>query len=774
MCEARSYTHKARFDNFDQALEEEDPAGNRTFREFALSGQVRRVTHQDVDIPSRRVYLQDSTYSADGLLLKTIHGNHTSTEFRYDELSRQLISQKTASNDGGRVTVLEDLTHAYDCVGRCIHTYDASEQTKYFQNTRIEPKREYTYDAIGQLISASGRALLPSTGILSPYNATTGMSPTKGVADSQQVYQYLESYEYDLAGNIEKMTHAAVNQPKASQWTRRYLYDSPSRFMTDSEVQMSNRLTGTVSGSLSEEYGYSGDGGQVGCMTNLPQYSQLSWNFENLLGSSSTQWTKDDTPQTTYYVYDYSGKRVRKVTESFAKAGSPTRKERDTLYLDGLEIQLKFVANDMSQRKITHVTGHELLALVESATGEKTLPRYQTGDNMELDDEGQLISYEEYSPFGAVTYSSMHQEVKASREYRFQRYKHDRETGLYHCGARYYCPWLGRWTSPDPSGDIDGPNLYQYVNNDPINFDDHSGRSRRGISAPRDIREKTPNTEITFLGSKVKPTRRAVGSRDAPPSDSFITSTRKYVQFGGYQNPRQKKQAGIVSNVPQGGLNMLGMQGEKLREVAYDLNQEVADLKNEYAYHNQQFDRQAHGLYESLRTELPKYDPKTQESVSKHCESLAKALKNLLHGEGTSKTPSVRFWSMKGFTYEFSELARALENKHPVDNEGHGVLWASGLDMLKYHEGNARNTAPILESTSKKATKANHRVVKAVGNVFMPVGRTALSGQREGIGFMSNLQQSKIPRAPRGSSMGGQVNDISFVSFLGNSRGRGR
>ncbi|RMJ20248.1 hypothetical protein CDV36_000064 [Fusarium kuroshium] len=294
-----------------------------------------------------------------------VYGNQTCTEFRYDKLSRQLISQKTTNKDG---TVLEDLTHVYDCVGRCIYTYDASEQTKYFRNSRIEPKREYTYDAIGQPISASGRALLPSTGILRPYNATTGMNPTKGIVDGQQVYEYLESYEYNLAGNIQKMTHAAVKQPKASQWTCRYFYHSTSRFSTDSRVQMSNRLTGTVSGSLSEEYDYSGDGGQVGCMTSMPQYSQLGWNFENLLGSSSTQWTKDDTPQTTYYVYGYSGKRVRKVTESFAKAGSPAHKEKDTLYLDGLEIQLKFVGNDMSQRTITHVTGHELLALIESAT----------------------------------------------------------------------------------------------------------------------------------------------------------------------------------------------------------------------------------------------------------------------------------------------------------------------------------------------------------------------------------------------------------------------
>ncbi|KAL6364549.1 hypothetical protein LRP88_01952 [Fusarium phalaenopsidis] len=362
------------------------------------------------------------------------------------------------------------------------------------------------------------------------------MNPTKGVVDGQQVYQYFESYENDLAGNIQKMTHAAVNQPKASQWTRRYLYDSPSYFSTDSKVQMSNRLTGTVSGSLLEEYGYSGDGGQVGCMTSLPQYSQLSWNFENLLRSSSTQWTKDDIPQTTYYVYDYSGKRVRKVSESFAKAGSPTCKERDTRYLDGLEIQLKFVANDMSQRMITHVTGHELLALTESATGEKTLPRYQIGDNMELDNEGQLISYEEYSPFGAVTYSSMHQEVKASREHRLQRYKHDRETGPYHCGARYYCPWLGRWTSPDPSEDIDGPNQYRYVNNDPINFDDHSGRCGRGISAPQRREIASVHNGLGKLSAKVEGLADRVHHMEVSKVDQHFRprSTRKMPIFQDY------------------------------------------------------------------------------------------------------------------------------------------------------------------------------------------------------------------------------------------------
>src|SRR5512135_858330 len=38
----------------------------------------------------------------------------------------------------------------------------------------------------------------------------------------------------------------------------------------------------------------------------------------------------------------------------------------------------------------------------------------------------------------------------------------------YYMGARYYAAWLGRWTSPDPSGFVDGPNLWRYCRNNPV------------------------------------------------------------------------------------------------------------------------------------------------------------------------------------------------------------------------------------------------------------------------------------------------------------------
>ena len=51
----------------------------------------------------------------------------------------------------------------------------------------------------------------------------------------------------------------------------------------------------------------------------------------------------------------------------------------------------------------------------------------------------------------------------------------DEETGLSYHGARYYAPWLGRWTAADPIGLGDGVNRYRYSSNNPVGFVDRTG-----------------------------------------------------------------------------------------------------------------------------------------------------------------------------------------------------------------------------------------------------------------------------------------------------------
>ena len=64
----------------------------------------------------------------------------------------------------------------------------------------------------------------------------------------------------------------------------------------------------------------------------------------------------------------------------------------------------------------------------------------------------------------------------------YDGYRYDPETGLYHTGARYYDPRLGRFLQPDPIGQAGGVNLYAYTGNDPLNGTDPDGLWQATIS----------------------------------------------------------------------------------------------------------------------------------------------------------------------------------------------------------------------------------------------------------------------------------------------------
>jgi RHS repeat-associated protein len=61
---------------------------------------------------------------------------------------------------------------------------------------------------------------------------------------------------------------------------------------------------------------------------------------------------------------------------------------------------------------------------------------------------------------------------------------YDPHTKLTRFGARDYDSETGRWTAKDPIRfDGDGPNLYEYVFNDPINWIDQSGQGAASAAA---------------------------------------------------------------------------------------------------------------------------------------------------------------------------------------------------------------------------------------------------------------------------------------------------
>jgi RHS repeat-associated protein len=87
-----------------------------------------------------------------------------------------------------------------------------------------------------------------------------------------------------------------------------------------------------------------------------------------------------------------------------------------------------------------------------------------------LDLQGNTISTYRYNAFGQV---SFHGTMKSPWTFCGQRY--DEQSTLYRFLNRDYDPFVGRWLTPDPLGFADGPNLYAYVNNNPLIYVDPYG-----------------------------------------------------------------------------------------------------------------------------------------------------------------------------------------------------------------------------------------------------------------------------------------------------------
>ena len=86
-----------------------------------------------------------------------------------------------------------------------------------------------------------------------------------------------------------------------------------------------------------------------------------------------------------------------------------------------------------------------------------------------LDKNGQLLKEYQYTAFGIP------QNPSDFNSWRFASKHYDSETHLVYFGRRYYDPVMGRWTTPDPTDYSDGPNLYTYLQNNPLIYIDGYG-----------------------------------------------------------------------------------------------------------------------------------------------------------------------------------------------------------------------------------------------------------------------------------------------------------
>jgi hypothetical protein len=327
-------------------------------------------------------------------------------------------------------SVFQDLYYTYDPAGNIAHIRDDAQQTTYFNNQVVPPTCDYVYDPIYRLTQASGREHVgqlaqPQTNWDDRFRTNLPL-PTDGVA----MRSYTEQYFYDAVGNFDRMVHQAAG----GNWTRTYSYNEASLVEA---AKKSNRLSSTAVGSTTDPYTFNAHGNT----TAMPHLTLMQWDFKDQLGATSRQSVVGggNTAETTYYVYDSAGQRVRKVTE---RQDGTAKEER--IYLGGFEVYRGFAANGAValERETLHVMDDkQRVALVETRTlgsdgSLGQLVRYQFGNHLgsaslEMDGAGVVISYEEYFPYGSTSYQAVDQAIKAAaKRYRYTGKERDEETGL--------------------------------------------------------------------------------------------------------------------------------------------------------------------------------------------------------------------------------------------------------------------------------------------------------------------------------------------------------
>ena len=169
--------------------------------------------------------------------------------------------------------------------------------------------------------------------------------------------------------------------------------------------------------------------------------------------------------------------------------GDERRRKSERIYVGAFEVYREYGpdgAVTLERETLNVFDDKHRLALVETRTagtdrGPGELIRYQLANHLdssvlELDQDAQVISYEEYYPYGSTSYQAVARQTEAPKRYRYTGKERDEENGLYYHGARYYSPWLGRWTSCDPNGFVNGVNFYVYVRGRPTAANDPTGR----------------------------------------------------------------------------------------------------------------------------------------------------------------------------------------------------------------------------------------------------------------------------------------------------------
>ncbi|END2762544.1 RHS repeat protein [Salmonella enterica] len=480
LLDSEIYVTSLQADASANTLNRTDAMGHQQSWRYDVSG---KVTSQAIKLAgeTKQTLLEHISWSAASQVLEEKTSNGVTTAYGYEPETQWLSTLAAQRADN---TVLQSLVYGYDNTGNVTSITDNLVATRYYQNQVTDGQKEFSYDALYQLLEATGRENAGNKII--PYSSLpAALTPIP--TDNSQYVNYTRTWIWDDSGNLQSLAHTG-----AGNYTRTMVTETTS----NRSVQM-NDGGAQDSDEVSQWFDNNGNLKQLQISASSSS-NKILWDGSNnlqtvvLLCRDATDMTQNDRE-----IYQYSGsRRVRKQTRTLTNASQQLWSVDEVRYLPGLELRQSWQESVEDNNVISVNTSQELHAVtgqigragIRILHWESGKPdgidnnqlRWSLCDNigsasLELDADGQQISREEYYPFGGTAVWAARSELEAS--YKVIRYsgKERDGTGLYYYGYRYYAPWLCRWTAADPGREIDGLNLYRMVRNNPLTLADAEG-----------------------------------------------------------------------------------------------------------------------------------------------------------------------------------------------------------------------------------------------------------------------------------------------------------
>lgn len=456
------------------------------------------------DIRGNLIYVEDliqntSTirhYNNEDQLIEEIQANGLKVTYTYDAMGRPTFTRLPDGSGVGHVYKANRLKEVqrYNRDGICtyVHEYEVYDKGGLLLKEKHAGHvgtSNYTYDILGRIVSQNSNAWkevicaydkvgnilskeiedLPGT-VFSEYSYDDlyQLKQEKGVVED--TFQWDSLYNR-IARNNKQFSYNALNQP-INDFISTYTYDPNGNLIHKK----------TKDHSIAYEYD---------ALDRLISFTQKNERYQ--------------------YSYDACNRRQTKSKSIYVNGVWQIVFVERFLYHGQNEVGIVDVQNDLMQYRMLGVgKGAEIGASVLIELGTNTyVPLHDHNGNISclLDIVGTPIETYRYTAFGEEYVFDQNGELieKASNPWRFSSKRVDEETGLIYFGRRYYCPTDGRWVTTDPIGFEGGPNLYAYVNNNPLIFFDLYGLSTEGsgqnsfnLYSPKEVYNERENLFTTM------------------------------------------------------------------------------------------------------------------------------------------------------------------------------------------------------------------------------------------------------------------------------------